>query len=303
MSLLDLTGLWVPLVTPFLSNGDLDLPSLDRLCRHVLADGATGVVALGTTGEPATLDATEQRLVIETCSQVCAALGRPILVGIGTNATRTTVAAAQGLRGLPAVVGALVVVPYYTRPSVSGVVEHYRAVAAASPVPIVAYNVPYRTGVSLGSAAILDIAEIPNVVGLKQSVGLIDADTLEVLRSSPSGFQVLAGDDAFIAPSVAMGAVGAIAAASHVCTPIFARLIEFALAGDVREARSRAESLLPIVVAGFAEPNPAVFKAALAQQGIIGTSVVRAPLQPASDQATQALSAAIASAEVQFPNG
>jgi 4-hydroxy-tetrahydrodipicolinate synthase len=303
MSVLDLTGLWVPLVTPFLSNGDVDVASLDRLCRHVLANTAAGVVVLGTTGEPATLDAAEQALVIETCSQVCVSLRRPMLVGIGTNATRTTVAAAHALHGVPAVAGALVVVPYYTRPSVFGVVEHFRAVAAASPVPIVAYNVPYRTGVSLGSRAILEIAAIPGVVGLKQSVGLIDADTLEVLRSSPPGFQVLAGDDAFILPTLAMGGVGAISAAAHICTPIFANMIEFALAGDVHEARRRAESLLPVVLAGFAEPNPAVFKAALAQQGIIGTSVVRAPLQRASDEATQALNAAIASAEVLFPNG
>jgi 4-hydroxy-tetrahydrodipicolinate synthase len=303
MSPLDLSGLWVPLVTPFLRNGNVDHVSLDRLCRHVLAAGANGVCVLGTTGEPATLDGDEQIAVVTTCSAVCAELDRPMLVGVGTNSTRTTVTAAEALREVPAVGGVLVVVPYYTRPSVAGVIEHYRVVAAASPVPVVAYNVPYRTGVQLGSDAILKIASIPNVIGLKQSVGQIDVDTLEILRRRPDSFRVLAGDDAFIVPTIAMGGSGAIAAAAHLCTPIFASMISLACSGDVTAARRRAEALLPVVVAGFAEPNPAVWKAALVHEGVIETMAVRAPMQPASAAATQRLVAAAGLATSQFPNG
>jgi 4-hydroxy-tetrahydrodipicolinate synthase len=266
MSPLDLSGLWVPLVTPFLHNGDVDHVSLDRLCRHVLFSGADGVCALGTTGEPATLDDIEQAAVIATCSAVCAELDRPMLVGIGTNSTRTTV-------------------------------------AAASPVPVVAYNVPYRTGVQLGSDAILEIASIPNVIGLKQSVGQLDVDTLDILRRQPDSFRVLAGDDAFITPTIVMGGSGAIAAAAHVCTRIFASMIESARCGDVSSARVRAEALLPVVVAGFAEPNPALWKAALAHAGVIDTSIVRAPMQPASSVAAQRLVATIDGVASQFPSG
>jgi 4-hydroxy-tetrahydrodipicolinate synthase len=230
-------------------------------------------------------------------------LDRPMLVGIGTNSTRTTVAAATALSEVPAVGGVLVVVPYYTRPSVAGVVEHYRAVAVASPVPVVAYNVPYRTGVNLGSDAVLEIASIPNIVGLKQSVGQLDVDTLDILRRRPDSFRVLAGDDAFITPTIAMGGSGAIAAAAHVCTPIFASMIESARCGDIASALDRAEALLSVVVSGFSEPNPAVWKAALTHLGVIDTSVVRAPMQPASEAAGQRLVAAIESATSQFPNG
>jgi 4-hydroxy-tetrahydrodipicolinate synthase len=303
MSSLDFSGLWVPLVTPFRRNGDVDHVSLDRLGRQVLSSGADGVCVLGTTGEPATLDDIEQAAVIATCSAVCAELDRPMLVGIGTNSTRTTMAAATALREVPAVGGVLVVVPYYTRPSVAGVVAHFRAVAAASSVPVVAYNVPYRTGVRLGSDAILEIASIPNVIGLKQSVGQLDVDTLDILRNRPDSFRVLAGDDAFITPTIAMGGSGAIAAAAHVCTRIFASMIELARRGDIAFALARAEVLLPVVVAGFAEPNPALWKAALAHAGVIRTSVVRAPMQPASAAALKRLVAAIGVATSRFPNG
>lgn len=296
----DLRGLWVPLVTPFAPDGAVDLDALDRLARRVLAEGATGLVALGTTGEPAVLDGDEPRVVIEHCAAICAELGRPLVVGAGTNSTRSTIAAVERLASVPAVVAALVVVPYYTRPSCDGVVEHFRAVAAASPVPLVAYNVPYRTGRGLGATDLLRIAAIDNVVGLKQSVGCVDADTLEVLREAPDGFHVLAGDDAFIVPTIAMGGAGAIAASAHVCTPLFADMVAAARHGDLTRARALAESLLPVVLAGFAEPNPAGWKAALHRAGELATADLRAPSAPASPEATEVLVAAIAEARASW---
>jgi 4-hydroxy-tetrahydrodipicolinate synthase len=290
----DLRGLWIPLVTPFDADERVDLDAVDRLCRRVLADGARGIVALGTTGEPAVLDQAEQQAVVEVCARACADANALLMVGTGTNSTRGTIEAMRQLCDRPGVTATLVVVPYYTRPSAAAIVEHYRIVAAESPVPVVAYNVPYRTGRGLGAAEILDIAAIENVVGLKQSVGCVDADTLEVLRSAPRDFHVLCGDDAYVVPTILMGGAGAIAAAAHVCTPQFASMVRAALAGEVAQARILAERLLPFVTAGFGEPNPAVWKAALHQMGELATPDLRRPMGRASAEATARILAAIA---------
>lgn len=183
------------------------------------------------------------------------------------------------------VAAALIVVPYYTRPSRRAVIEHFHLVADESPVPIIAYNVPYRTGSSLDADALVEIGSHPNVVGLKQSVGAIDADTLGLLRRLPTGFDVLAGDDAFITPSILMGATGAISAAANLRTRDFVAMVSAARAGDVGTARPIAESLLPMIVAGFAEPNPSVWKAALCHRGDIATAELRRPMTRATDGA------------------
>ena len=294
----DLRGLWIPLVTPFDDNGDVDLRATASLCRRVLGDGATGIVALGTTGEPATLNDCERRAIIGVCAEVCAEMGRPLIVGPGTNSTRTTIAQVEQLADVPAAISALVVVPYYTRPSVDSIIEHFRVVAAASPVPVVVYNVPYRTGRGLDADAILKIASFPNVAGIKQAVGCVDSDTLALLRRKPASFQVLAGDDAFIVPLMLMGASGAIAAAAHVCTRRFAEMVTAALAGNVAASRSMAMALLPVVEAGFAEPNPAVFKAALHAAGAIASPLLRPPMGTATPAATKRLLDAIERVEL-----
>jgi 4-hydroxy-tetrahydrodipicolinate synthase len=293
MSTVDLKGLWVPIVTPFLDNGRLDLASLRSLCHHLFEAGVTGIVALGTTGEPATLDAEEQQAVVGVCNEVCLERGRSLIVGIGTNSTAHTAAAASTLRQYSAVVAALVVVPYYTRPSVEGIFTHYKTVAAASHHPVVAYNVPYRTGVSLRAEDILGLANIPNVVGIKQAVGAIDIDTLEVLRGAPQGFQVLAGDDAFVGPTILLGGSGAIAAAAHMCTRSFVELVAAAVAGDVETTRRISGDLLPVVTAGFAEPSPAVWKAGLHAQNLITSAAVRAPVMASSREAAARLLSAV----------
>lgn len=287
---LDLQGLWVPLVTPFDADDDVDLQALERLASRVLREGARGIVALGTTGEPPTLTADERQAVVDTCRRVCEELQAPLIVGVGTNSTRSTVAGVQALDGAA---GALIVVPYYTRPTPAAVVEHFRVVASESPVPVVAYNVPYRTARPLSASDILAIAEIPNVAGLKQAVGALDSATLQILRSAPPDFAVLAGDDAFIAPTILMGGVGSITASAHVCTDAFAALVEAALKSRVDEARSMAEQLLPVVEAGFSEPNPSVWKAALHDAGEIATPNLRAPMSAASSEALARLKKAI----------
>jgi 4-hydroxy-tetrahydrodipicolinate synthase len=289
----DLSGLWVPVVTPLDDRGEVDVPSLARLARRLLADGATGLVALGTTGEPATLHPAERRAVVDVCAEACIEAGRPLMVGVGSNCTRSTIEDLAAVEGTPALAALLVVVPYYTRPTVAGIVAHYRAVAAASGTPIVAYNVPYRTGRGLDADALVELAGTPGIVGVKQAVGALDHDTLDLLRRAPRGFQVLAGDDAFIVPTILLGGAGAIAASAHVCTDRFARMVGAALAGDHATAVALAHALLPVVSAGFVEPSPAGWKAALHAAGQIPTPALRPPMSRASTEVTERLLGAI----------
>ena len=290
---LHLQGVWIPLITPFDASGAVDVAAIERLCGEYLADGVAGIVALGTTGESPALDADEKRAVIEACSRVCAARGAPLIVGTGTNNTRSTIAATRALAGIPAVAGALVVVPYYNRPSEPAIIEHYRVVAEASPVPVVAYNVPARTGRGLGAASLLELAAVPNVVGVKQAVATLDFDTLEVLAHAPAGFSVLSGDDYLAFPIMCMGGAGGITASAHVCTARFVAMVECGLAGKLEDGRHHAEALLPVTDAAFAEPNPAVFKGVLHAQGRIATPDVRMPMANASSAAIERCLAAI----------
>jgi 4-hydroxy-tetrahydrodipicolinate synthase len=293
---LDLHGVWVPLITPFAVDGSVDVAAIERLCTDYLDAGVTGIVALGTTGEPAGLDESEKHAVVETCARVSAARGTPLIIGTGTNSTATTIAETRAVHGVAAVAAALVVVPYYVRPSEAGIVEHFKTVAAASAVPIVIYNIPYRTGRVLGSAALLELAATDNIVGVKQAVGMIDTDTLTVLRDAPRGFHVLGGEDPFLYPLVLMGAHGGITASAHVCTARFVEMVECGLAGKLDDGRAHAEALLPVVRAGFAEPNPAVYKGVLHAQGRIASSALRLPMTAASAASVDACLAAVQAA-------
>jgi 4-hydroxy-tetrahydrodipicolinate synthase len=288
---------YVPAVTPFDEAGRVDEACLERLVAVFLDAGAAGIVALGTTGEASALDDGERRRVVAACARVCAERGASLIVGAGTNDTRTTIARHEELADVPAVVAALTVVPYYVRPSEAGIVGHLTAVAERSPVPLVVYNVPYRTGRGLGAAALLDLAAQPDVAGVKQAVGGVDADTLHLLAEAPRDFAVLGGDDAYLLPVVLMGGAGAIAAAAHVATADFVRMIDDGLAGRVADARARAAALLPVVLALFAEPNPAVIKGVLNARGRIRTPDVRMPLTAASKPALQAALGALDRAE------
>jgi 4-hydroxy-tetrahydrodipicolinate synthase len=292
----DLHGVWIPLVTPFAADASVDLEAVERLVHEYLDAGAAGIVALGTTGEAPALDAAEKQSVIDTCARACTARRAALMVGTGTNSTRTTIAATTALADVPGATTALVVVPYYVRPSEAGIVAHMQAVAAASPVPIVLYNIPYRTGRALGADAILELARTPNVAGIKQAVGALDADTLAVLRDAPDGFHVLCGEDLYIEPILFMGGHGSITASAHVCTERFVAMVECGLHGKVDDGRRHAEALFDVVDAGFVEPNPAVFKAALHAQGRIATPDVRAPMTNASADATDRMMQAIARA-------
>jgi 4-hydroxy-tetrahydrodipicolinate synthase len=284
-SRVDLHGVWVPLVTPFDGAGDVDAGAIER-----------GIVALGTTGESPALDAGEKRLVVDVAARACAERGAPLVVGTGTNSTRATIAATEAIAGAPALVAALVVAPYYVRPSQAGLVEHFKAVAAASPVPVVVYNIPYRTGRAIEAAAMIELSHVPNIAGVKQAVGGLDSDTLEILAGAAPHFQVLGGEDPFLFPTILLGGVGGITASAHVCTERFVALVECALAGKLDDGRAHAEALLPVIRAGFAEPNPAVWKGVLHAQGRIATPDLRLPMTNASAAAVDRCLAAIEAA-------
>jgi 4-hydroxy-tetrahydrodipicolinate synthase len=284
---LQLRGVYVPLVTPFDRQGRVDLEALERLTDDVLAAGAAGVVALATTGEPTSLDDAERAAVVAACSRVCTDRGAGLIVGAGTNDTRTTLARHEALADVPGVIASLAVVPYYVRPTETAIVAHFQFVAARSPVPLVAYNVPYRTGQGLAAASLLELAATDNIAGVKQAVGAIDADTLTVLARAPEGFAVLGGDDPYLFPLTLMGARGAIAASANLYTQRFVAMIEHGLAGEVSPGRAHAEALLPLVRALFAEPSPAVIKALLHAEGRIPTADVRMPLSNASSSAVK----------------
>lgn len=283
---MSLTGLFVPLVTPFTAADELASDALAALAHAVLDDGAAGIVALGTTAEPATLTSTECRRIVDICAGVCVERGAHLIVGAGSNSTGGSIDTLAALDSR--VTAALTVVPYYTRPSEDGVVEHFRRLADASPVPLLVYNVPYRTGRSLGADTLGRLARIPNVVGFKHTVGGIDDATVEFMSGVPADISVLAGDDLHAGPLLALGASGAILACANVATRAYADLVAAWRDGPIDHARHLNNRLVPLARALFAEPNPVVLKAVLAAQGRIPSPHVRLPLLASSAAATAA---------------
>jgi 4-hydroxy-tetrahydrodipicolinate synthase len=267
-------GIHVPLVTPFTVTGAVDTTSLERLAHHVLDHGAAGLVALGTSGEAPLLTDDERRTVIAVCRRVSDAHGTPLTIGAGTMGTDES-ARQAGERAAAADL-LLVLVPYYLRPSDEGVVDHFAAVAAAARVPLLVYNVPYRTGKTLRVETLLTLLAAEHVAGVKHCAGAIDADTLTLLAR---GGTVLGGDDAFLYPMLHLGAAGGITASANVAPAAFAAMAGAVRDGDSERGRRLHQCLLPLTRALFAEPSPSVIKAVLADLGLIEHAGVRAPLR------------------------
>jgi 4-hydroxy-tetrahydrodipicolinate synthase len=284
---MELSGVYVPLVTPFTPDGEVDTATLDRLAREVVADGAAGIVALGTTGEPAVLEDAERRAVLDVCAVVRRDTGTTLVVGAGGSGTWRSAAELAALAAWPEVDAALVPVPAFVRPTEAGVVAHMAQLAARSPVPVIVYHVPHRTARPLGVAALRELAALPGVVGMKNAVPALDVDTVTLLADPPRGFAVLAGDDVMAAPMLALGAAGAIAASAHLCTGRWVAMVDAWRAGDAARARELGAPLAPLAAALFAEPNPSVIKAVLHATGRIPVPDVRLPLLP-PDPATVA---------------
>ncbi len=284
--------MYVPLITPFRRDGEMDLAGLDQLARDVVAAGAAGLVALGTTGEPAVLEDAERRAVLDVCAAVRRDTGTTLVVGAGGSGTRRSAAALAELAAWPEVDAALVPVPAFVRPTEAGVVRHMAEVAARSPVPVIVYHVPHRTARPLGVAALRELAALPGVVGAKYAVPELDADAVTLLADPPAGFTVLAGDDVMATPLLALGAAGGILASAHLCTGRWVEMVDAWRAGDAHRARGLGAPLAPLAAALFAEPNPTVIKAVLHARGRIATADVRLPLLP-PDPATVAAALAV----------
>jgi 4-hydroxy-tetrahydrodipicolinate synthase len=300
-----LTGLFVPLITPFTADGRLAAGPLEALACRVLDAGAAGLVALGTTAETPTLSSAERGTVLDICAAVCRERGAALIAGAGSNDTAASARALAELARWPEVTAALTVVPYYSRPGEAGVLAHFSHLAAASPVPLVLYHIPYRTGQPLSWQAICQLGELPGIAGIKHAVGGIDADTVHLMAGLPDGFSVLAGDDLFAPSLLALGAHGAIQASANVATAQFAAHVAAWRAGDLAGARAAGHRLSRLCAALFAGPNPTVIKAVLHAGGQIPSPQVRLPLLPASagttDSALRLLALAGSAAEEADP--
>jgi 4-hydroxy-tetrahydrodipicolinate synthase len=272
-----LTGLFVALATPFTPDGALDQPAYRRLVRHV-AGGGANLVVLGTTGEaPTILEDERDALVDITLEEAGKAT---VIVGTGSNATRqaaqwTRRAQAQGAHG------ALVVTPYYNKPTTGGLEAHYEAVAEAAPgLPLIVYNVPGRTGLNVTPQALARLWENPQVAAVKESSGNL-AQIAEVARTLPAGKVLLSGDDNLALASIAVGAMGLVSVLGNVVPRETRRLVQLALEGRRAEAVALHQRLLPLMDALFLESNPIPLKAALELLDL-GGSTVRLPMTPAS---------------------
>jgi 4-hydroxy-tetrahydrodipicolinate synthase len=289
------SGVHVPLITPFTSTGDIALKHLERLAHELVDEGAAGLVALGTTAEAATLTVEEKASVVEVVARVCRERAKPLTVGAGGNDTVAGKQALAALKDVPEAVAALSLVPYFTRPSEAGVIAHFTELAADSPVPVVIYHIPYRTGQDLSARALRTLGALPGIAGVKYAVGGITTDTVELMADLPSDFAVMAGDDAFFSPLLAMGAHGGILASAHLATGAFAELADAWHSGDAARARDLGHRLTALSAALFTEPNPTVIKGVLHAQGRIPTPDVRLPLLAAGAPAVSGALSALAS--------
>src|SRR5262245_5204466 len=285
----EISGIWLPIITPF-RDGEVDLASYERLLEHYLVRGIRGVFPLGTTGESPTLDDDEMDAVVDRTVEVVA--GRvPVFVGIGGNATAKVVKAVRRLERYR-FAGIVSVCPYYNRPGQDGLREHFARLAEATGRDILIYNIPYRTSVNLENDTLLRLAELPNIVGVKDSSGSL-SQSLDLLRRRPRGFAVMTGDDAMYYTMLAHGADGGILASAHVATERFVAIHERMTANDHHAARAMWAALEPLVPLLFKEANPMPIKHALWRAGVIASSECRLPLTRVSPALADVLDRAL----------
>ncbi len=273
-----ISGVWLPVITPFV-DGAVDVASYERLLEHYLGTGVRGIFPLGTTGESPTLDDDEIDAIVERTVGVVA--GRvPVFVGIGGNATHRVLKALERVER-HRFDGIVSVCPYYNRPSQEGMLAHFTRIAEATDRPILIYNIPYRISVNLANDTLLRLAELPNIVGIKDSSGSL-AQSVELLRRRPEGFAVMTGDDGVFYTMLAHGADGGILASAHLATRRFVAIHERMAANDHHAARAMWSRLEPLVPLLFKEANPMPIKHCLWRQGLITSPECRLPLTTVS---------------------
>jgi 4-hydroxy-tetrahydrodipicolinate synthase len=281
-----LEGCGTAIVTPFRADGAIDEAALRELVEWQIASGINLLVACGTTGETPTLDEQEWLRVIEVVVE--AAAGRvPVLAGCTHNSTREAVEKTKracGVRGLSALLSAN---PYYNKPTQEGQFQHFRAIAEASSLPVVLYNIPGRSAVNLEPATVARLAEIDNIVGVKESSGNLQQIT-EIITSVPADFKVMAGDDNLALAILGVGGAGLVSVASNLIPAEMSAMVGAALAGDWDKAREMNRKYYRLMLANFWEPSPIPVKYLLARMGRIEENY-RLPMTPATDETRQRL--------------
>lgn len=273
------SGTGVALVTPFRKQETIDFSKLEELINHVIGSGVDYIVALGTTSEAATMTESERTALLQFIVDTVG--GRlPIMLGMGGNNTRA-VNDAIAQTNFDGISGILSVAPYYNKPQQRGLVEHFRSIADASPVPVILYNVPGRTSCNLTAETTLLLAnECPNIIGIKEASGNM-SQIMEILRRKPAGFKVISGDDALTYPMIALGAAGVISVIANARPKEMSDMVHYAMKGDLKKALPLHYKLLPLINAIFEEGNPGGIKALLEIDGRIN-NILRLPLTKVS---------------------
>ncbi len=274
-------GTGVALVTPFRNNSSIDVDALDHLVSHVIDNGADFLVAMGTTSEAPTLSADEKTLATNTILKANA--GRlPVMLGMGGNNTQAVVEAITMEQDFTGIDGILSVVPYYNKPNQCGMKKHFEAIADASPVPVVVYNVPGRVGVNLQASTCVELAQHPNIIAVKEASGNLQ-QIMEILRDKPADFDVLSGDDGITQPLMALGATGVISVAANAYTSQFSRMMRAMKEGQIEEALRLHYAMLQMNQLIFADGNPAGIKCLMSHIGLC-QNVLRLPLIRANEK-------------------
>jgi 4-hydroxy-tetrahydrodipicolinate synthase len=283
-----LQGTGVALVTPFDANQEIDYNALERVINHVIEGGVEYLVTLGTTGETPTLSK-EEKIEIARFTIATAKDRVPVVVGAGGSDTRAVI---QEIEKLPLekAVAILSASPHYSRPSQEGIFQHYKAIAKASPKPVILYNVPARTGRNVQAATVLRLAhEVQNIAGIKEASGDM-SQCLHLLRDRPHHFSIVSGDDALAFPQIATGMDGVISVVANSFPAILSEMVRATLNADLRKAKTLNDQLIDAYDLLFEENNPAGVKAALAELGII-ENYLRLPLVPLSGSIHQLVKA------------
>jgi 4-hydroxy-tetrahydrodipicolinate synthase len=285
------TGCGTALVTPFGGDGTIDELALRRLVKRQIAAGINFLVPCGTTGESPTLTRKEHLRVVEITLEE--AKGKvPVLGGAGGYNTAEVIDLAQELQAM-GVDGILSVTPYYNKPTQEGLYQHYKAIASAVPLPLVVYSVQGRTGVNVEPATLKRLAEIDNIVGVKEASGNIGQQAA-VLQAVPERFAVLSGDDAVTLPIIALGGRGLISVVANEVPAETTGIVQAALAGDFARARALHRRWFPLMEVNFVESNPIPVKYAMAQMGLLD-AVWRLPLVPPSEASRAKIDAVLKS--------
>jgi 4-hydroxy-tetrahydrodipicolinate synthase len=260
------TGLGTALVTPFTASGEMDEQAVRRLARRQIDNGVHFLVPVGTTGENPTLDTRERIRMVEILVEEAKAQV-PVLAGCGGYNTREVVHLAHEMQKAGAD-GLLSVTPYYNKPTQEGIVQHFKAIAGATPLPVVLYNIAGRTGVNIETPTVARLAQVPNIIGIKEASGSL-SQMCDVLRSVPSDFLVLSGDDALTLPLMAVGGRGVISVVSNQIPKEMSQMVEAAERNDFAAARAIHNRIIGLMQINFIEGNPGPVKYAMAAMGLL----------------------------------